>query len=98
MLSQWYLIEVAAGGASTRNRADARPGPSLDMLTHLKDLSAAGVTAIKVEDAPRGSAYVRARCAELAAAMVYPATQDRAVCRHADAERPGKVLYWPARR
>ena len=62
-------IEVAAGGASTRNRADARPGPSLDMLAHLKDLSAVGVTAIKVEDAPRGSAYVRALCAELAAAM-----------------------------
>ncbi|HEY0854160.1 MAG TPA: peptidase U32 family protein [Devosia sp.] len=61
-------IEVAAGSVSLR-RSGSHPGPSLDMLAHVADLAAAGVTALKVEDAPRGAAYIRTLRADLAAAL-----------------------------
>ena len=61
-------IEVAAGSLSLR-RGGLHPGPSLDMLAHVADLAAAGVTALKVEDAPRGAAYIRTLRADLAAAL-----------------------------
>ncbi len=61
-------IEVAAGSLSLR-RGEAHAGPSLDMLAHLADLTAAGVTALKVEDAPRGAAYIRSLRADFAAAL-----------------------------
>ncbi len=59
-------IEVATGSISVR-RAEAHAGPSLDMLAHLDALTAAGVAALKVEDAPRGAAYIRSLAADLAA-------------------------------
>lgn len=65
-------IEVTAGGLQRRGEATA--GPSLDMLAHLGELCAAGVAAIKIEDAPRGSAYVRQLMGDIAAARA----QDRA--------------------
>lgn len=58
-------IEVATGASSLRRRPAPHAGPSLAMLAHLDDLAAAGVTALKVEDAPRGSAYIRRLRAEL---------------------------------
>jgi len=61
-------IEVTADAVSIRRSSEARPGPSLDMLAHLCELSTAGVTALKVEDAPRGSAYIRALAVEMRAA------------------------------
>lgn len=63
-------IEAAAGGVSIRRQgghAAAVPGPSLDLLGHLPELHRVGLTAIKVEDAPRGSAYVRGLAAEIGA-------------------------------
>jgi hypothetical protein len=35
------------------------------MLAHLGELADAGVAALKVEDAPRGAAYIRTLTAEL---------------------------------
>lgn len=61
-------IEVAAGSLSLR-RNEAHSGPSLDMLAHAKDLAAAGVAALKVEDPPRGAAYIRSLRADLAAML-----------------------------
>ena len=60
-------IEAAAAGVSIRRQghADALVGPSLDLLGHLAELQRAGLTAIKVEDAPRGSAYIRSLAAEI---------------------------------
>src|SRR5690606_9603993 len=60
-------IEVAAGASAGRRGAAPHAGPSLDMLAHLGELAAAGVTALKVEDAPRGSAYIRRLRADLSA-------------------------------
>ncbi|HEY9010867.1 MAG TPA: peptidase U32 family protein [Devosia sp.] len=60
-------IEVAASGMLQR-RGGVTAGPSLDILAHLGALRAAGVAAITVEDAPRGSAYVRQLLTEIAAA------------------------------
>jgi putative protease len=62
-------IEAATGGASIRRqgRDAALTAPSLDLLGHLDELHRAGLTAIKVEDAPRGSAYVRGLAAEIGA-------------------------------
>lgn len=61
-------IEVAAGSLS-RKRNGAHPGPSLDMLAHAEELAAAGVAALKVEDPPRGAAYIRSLRADLAALL-----------------------------
>jgi O2-independent ubiquinone biosynthesis protein UbiU len=61
-------IEVTTGGGSMRKPAEAQPGPSLDMLAHLVELANAGVAALKVEDAPRGAAYIRTLAAELRSA------------------------------
>ena len=61
-------IEVAAGSLSLR-RGGVQPGPRRDKLAPVADLAAAGVTALKVEDAPRGAAYIRTLRADLAAAL-----------------------------
>jgi len=61
-------IEVAAGSQS-HGRNAAHPGPSLDMLAHVEELAAAGVAALKVEDAPRGAAYIRSLRADLEALL-----------------------------
>lgn len=59
-------IEVAASGMLQR-RGGVTAGPSLDILAHVPALCAARVTALKLEDAPRGGAYVRQLVAEIAA-------------------------------
>jgi putative protease len=61
-------IEAAAGGVTIRRGSEPLPGPSLDLLAHLSDLHRAGLTAIKVEDAPRGSVYIRGLLAQIDAA------------------------------
>jgi collagenase-like PrtC family protease len=63
-------IEAVAGGVSIRNRgtSEVLSGPSLDLLGHLSELVEAGLTAIKVEDAPRGSVYVRGLLVQIDAA------------------------------
>lgn len=61
-------IAAAAGGVSIRRRAEPLVGPSLNLLAHLPDLYRAGLAAIKIEDAPRGSAYIRGLLAEINAA------------------------------
>ena len=71
-------IEVAAGGVIVRRPNGPRPGPSLDMLGHLRELASAGVTAVKVEDAPRGCAYVRGLIADIRAADAADAADERA--------------------
>jgi putative protease len=62
-------IEAVASSVSLRRQGgEPSSGPSLDLIAHLADLCRAGVTALRVEDAPRGSAYVRNLVAEIRAA------------------------------
>lgn len=63
-------IEVVAGSMVQRQRGDVAvpQWPSLDMLGHLCQLRAAGVRALRVEDAAFGAAGVRRLLAEIAAA------------------------------
>lgn len=68
-------VEVAANSVMVGRHGGPRSGPSLDMLGHLRELAAAGVAAVKVEDAPRGCAFVRGLIAEVRAA---DAAEDRA--------------------
>jgi collagenase-like PrtC family protease len=60
-------IEAAAASVSLRRQGagEAASGPSLDLLAHLGEMVEAGVAAVKVEDAPRGSAYVRGLVAQI---------------------------------
>ena len=39
------------------------------MLAHVEELAAAGVAALKVEDAPRGAAYIRSLRADIEALL-----------------------------
>lgn len=63
-------IEVTSGASVRRGTGDdtTLTGPSLDMLGHLDALCAAGVTALRIDDAPRGGAYVRGLLARIDAA------------------------------
>ena len=60
-------IEVAASPLLGR-RGSGRES-SLDLLAHVTELAAAGVTALKVEDASRGAAYIRGLRADLEAKL-----------------------------